>query len=663
MSINLLLFHARFYHLSKQISPKVIHKCLLTNYQIRLRSSSKSEEIIIPRKIPRGPTDILRALESTISRDPTAAHYKYHDDPYLTPKSNLSKRSLAMAQEAGKKAAHWVRKENVDLFQHREADPFIEKFAPPKIYTKDSEVTIDDLKYCVKVANISDTILVYTLLKEKSINIPPEIMQDILELLCFYNSEDPLSEEFIEERWFKQSSKGDKKQRKTWKDGAFAEEIFISVKEPTSETYSAIIRGMLKYYQVDRATQLFEEAKQKGFILNVETYNAILEAGTLLKENNDMRWSYIISILTEMNDKKLKPNLGTLNSILYCLKSMANKFSKEYALKVLSEFEGLGIQPSLATWTFVLQIFCRERGPISTILYDILNKIENEKHTMRDIRDVSFFVTAMAMCRFHLNDYGLAKRLDKHLHIGNNYDLIGDSYKESIYYRNFLILAVNSEPIHDFMENLYNQIVPNIYTPEMGVLEEIIKQVEISGAIEFLPKLWSDVVTFDCARKDTMLKLILDIMVHNEPENDPNLVEKFANIGSDIYEKLMNQNENRTNNIPVTGDMLGSIMLLLLRNNSFDKAWNLFMTLDKDHQIIIGVPKVEAISALIDACIEEKQASKSIMCIQYCADAGYDEIDKLAKNIQLKLTLDETHLDKLSKIIGQHVIISEAQKN
>lgn len=61
----------------------------------------KEEKIEIPLRIHRGPTDILRALESTIQRDPTAAHYKYHDDPFLLPMNNLAKRSYAMAQEAG----------------------------------------------------------------------------------------------------------------------------------------------------------------------------------------------------------------------------------------------------------------------------------------------------------------------------------------------------------------------------------------------------------------------------------------------------------------------------------------------------------------------------------------------------------------------------------
>lgn len=60
-------------------------------------------------------------------------------------------------------------------------------------------------------------------------------------------------------------------------------------------------------------------------------------------------------------------------------------------------------------------------------------QIENKYHEIRDLSDTNFFVSAMDVCRNHLNDVKLAKRIDNLLHFGNNYDLIGDSYKESIY--------------------------------------------------------------------------------------------------------------------------------------------------------------------------------------------------------------------------------------
>lgn len=84
--------------------------CIFLCFFFRLRTlnllgnnySTSAKKINIPKRIPRGPTDILQALASTVKSDPTAAHYKYHDDPYLIPMSNIGKRTFAMAQEAGK---------------------------------------------------------------------------------------------------------------------------------------------------------------------------------------------------------------------------------------------------------------------------------------------------------------------------------------------------------------------------------------------------------------------------------------------------------------------------------------------------------------------------------------------------------------------------------
>lgn len=68
----------------------------------------------------------MQALAAVTKTDPTAAHYKYHDDPYLIPLSNNNKRIYALAQESGRKAARWIRDEHPELFQHREAEPPIE---------------------------------------------------------------------------------------------------------------------------------------------------------------------------------------------------------------------------------------------------------------------------------------------------------------------------------------------------------------------------------------------------------------------------------------------------------------------------------------------------------------------------------------------------------
>lgn len=69
---------------------------------------------------------LLQALASTIKRDPTAPHYKFHDDPYLIPTSNKAKRVYALSQESGRKTAMWIKQQHPELFQHKVAEPPIQ---------------------------------------------------------------------------------------------------------------------------------------------------------------------------------------------------------------------------------------------------------------------------------------------------------------------------------------------------------------------------------------------------------------------------------------------------------------------------------------------------------------------------------------------------------
>lgn len=83
---------------------------------ISSESAGETQRIVIPKRINRGPTDILYTLSKTIGRDPTAVHYKYHDDPYLTPTSLYNRDQYALSKEAGKQTAKWIRKEHAHLF-------------------------------------------------------------------------------------------------------------------------------------------------------------------------------------------------------------------------------------------------------------------------------------------------------------------------------------------------------------------------------------------------------------------------------------------------------------------------------------------------------------------------------------------------------------------
>lgn len=118
---------------------------------------------------------------------------------------------------------------------------------------------------------------------------------------------------------------------------------------------------MAKYYQVDRAWQLFEEAQQKGILLAPGAFNSIISVANFLKESYEMRWSLTTDLLSIMHTAKIKPNLGTLNSVLELLSTSGiSRNTKDYVLRTLAEFKQLGIEPCLTSWYYVLITFCKE---------------------------------------------------------------------------------------------------------------------------------------------------------------------------------------------------------------------------------------------------------------------------------------------------------------
>lgn len=66
-----------------------------------------------------------------------------------------------------------------------------------------------------------------------------------------------------------------------------------------------------------------------------------------------------------------------------------------------------------------------------SIMQEILDDLENREITIQDPMDVNFFHLAMEKCRFHIRDKDIAHRLNQLLWHKNNYNFIGNSYKEA----------------------------------------------------------------------------------------------------------------------------------------------------------------------------------------------------------------------------------------
>uniref|UniRef100_T1PGU5 Small ribosomal subunit protein mS39 n=1 Tax=Musca domestica TaxID=7370 RepID=T1PGU5_MUSDO len=559
-----------------------------------------------------------------------------------------------MAQEAGRKAAKWIKEEHRNLFMHQEAQPPIEAFAPKMVFNEESEVTLETLEQLIKQSLIQDAVFVYNLMKTKGVEITAEAKQSMLELLSFYNHEEPMPEEFYEERWFKENTQGQQRQTKTWKDGDLAEQVFNEIEPKTPQAYAAIIRGMAKYYQADRAYALFQEALEKQLQLDTATYNSIINNVNFLKETPDQKWELCKDLLQQMKQQQLKPDLGTLNGLLECISSFGNyKMGRTCALQVLSEFKKLGVELSLGSYYYVLIIFCRERGPVSHVIVDILNEIQGKEFKIQHPKDTYFFATAMDVCRNHLHDRSLAKKVDKLLHVGNNYDLIGDTYKESIYYRHYFALLSQTSTIEEFLET-YDKLVPNVYIPEPGIMEEVLKMIELNGAYELMPRFWSDMVIFDHINRESLLLRTLKIMLNNKPDvtvkSQQQLPEQFAKVALDIYNKVV-ESEGRAKKLSFTGQMIGDILTILVRGGNWEKAVEVFNNIDKNQHRIPGTPSDACLMEFVEAAIVNKSPSQALQCLQYAVENHMDGLT-LAERINKGFTLNEVHIAKMKSLVG-----------
>ncbi|KAL1460616.1 hypothetical protein WDU94_012584 [Cyamophila willieti] len=481
----------------------------------------------------------------------------------------------------------------------------------------------------------------YQRLEKDNVEVGDELKQSLLELVCYYNCEDSLPEDLLEERWFTQSKHLVPKHN-MWKDNDFAETLFKSFPEPGAAQYASIIQGMLKYNQVERALSLFEEAKGKGLTLPVFVYNLVERALSLfeeakgkgltlpvfvynlvlgkvnfVKEGFEHRMQMIIDVLTEMNVARISPTVDTLNEILNQLSLMASfRDSKKMALKTLSEMRKFGVKPSLASYnhetvinplwgsqpqrvkpslasynicctysvetvskSFVgsepqrvkpslasynhlLYLFCRDRGPTSGILYSILDELESRVHSgetihVQDMRDNQFFSGAMEIARRHLSDVSCAYRIDKLLHIGHNYNFIGESTRESAYYRNFFFLVMSREPL----------------LAGEKLMMELIKTADLNGKIEFFPRLWSELNMLELWQQEDLLSYFVESLNRNLIAAPAELVPQLADVVWSVYSKVVEQNDmlrdgrSKVRSIEWTGVTLGHMMSVLLADS------------------------------------------------------------------------------------------------
>jgi pentatricopeptide repeat domain-containing protein 3 len=165
----------------------------------------RSTSFVYPQRLTRSPTAILQSLNSCVETDGNNPAYLYVDDPFFIPTSAYEKRQFALSKSSGKKAARWIIDRYSYAFFHDVAVPSIPSYFPRYSFDE-RELAEPDETTIFKLMNWNQILKAYeiyqTCLKD-NLSISDACKYALFDLLCIYNSENPVDLLPPEENWYR----------------------------------------------------------------------------------------------------------------------------------------------------------------------------------------------------------------------------------------------------------------------------------------------------------------------------------------------------------------------------------------------------------------------------------------------------------------------------
>ncbi|KAG1652563.1 Protein PTCD3, mitochondrial [Nymphon striatum] len=494
---------------------------------------------------------------------------------------------------------------------------------------------------------------------------------------------------------------------------SLAQQIFNAMENKTPRAYCALIKGLSKidiagtclakqwlvgrhpcfYSRYEEAYKLYKEAKEKGFKIDLEAYNALIPA--IVKKDGKF-WDIIVlmvilatndidqydplpairlwnsagskprrpctapygTILTEMKNEGVRPNIDTFNVLLEVINENKLTKSQSLSLSVIAEMKKLGIEPSLTSYYFILKEYYPNtyaKGPPLTIIYSIIDEIEDKHFTFKHPKDAMFFPKAMDVCANHLNDVDLACRIENLMNLGRNRDLLGPPVNLSIYYRLFFKVLCTDE-VEQLIE-YYDKLVPNTFVPDKYGYKEILEVLDVNMAYHYIGKIWTDIVTAVHERNEVVIETMLSIIA--KPMDNEQLVVQFSEIAKHIQEKvLLNDRRRNKKAIQLSGTMFNNLIHIHLNSARFEEAWHVFKNFQKLEHKVTGFISAACIKRFIEECNAKEDREKARILIRY----GLEEHPDEAEYLSLKAT-DHFEIDSAERQNVQNAVIKTIDTN
>uniref|UniRef100_A0A8C1KFT5 Small ribosomal subunit protein mS39 n=1 Tax=Cyprinus carpio TaxID=7962 RepID=A0A8C1KFT5_CYPCA len=590
------------------------------------------EEIVIPKKKTWYVLAVLQALASTVNRDPTASDYRFQDDPYLTPKTSSEFKLFSLSQESGRNAAKYFISTYPKYFQKDYAQPHIPCLMPETLEAQIEEVSEAALIERIQMRKVKAAVDLYDQLQQAGTPVSLDVTNQLLDLICFYGDCDP--EDVQDEPQTKKgrASKASDKLKAAWKENNNAERIFALLSEPNTHSYSALIRGMVKYGAYSKAFSTYTDLLNNQLKADVSTFNALITAAPEVKEKYNEKWELIVDLLKQMAEQKVKPNLLTLNAVLKALRRCGT-VGKSQAFPVISEMRALSIDPSLASYNHLLSIFYKPGQ--TDILQEVMNEVSGKSFTPQDPDDACDPVWHLSLQCLDTKDIEQAYRVHELLGVGENWRLLGNDFQQNIYHARFFSLLCMMENI-DVVLKWYRDLVPSVYYPSSNVMRDLLQALDTDNRLDLIPQIWKDLKQLGHGNRQTLVEELLTLMAREKQNQE----ETFAECALDI-KKMYDTGDRGKVMMSWTAGSLSDLVSVLLAAQRRQDAWEI-LKLFKTHN---RVPSEELLDKFLTCIKESGDVNQALELVQISAGFCLPGTPKLIQRVQQEFLLSDLHSD------------------
>uniref|UniRef100_A0A8C9VXI5 Small ribosomal subunit protein mS39 n=1 Tax=Scleropages formosus TaxID=113540 RepID=A0A8C9VXI5_SCLFO len=579
-------------------------------------------------------------------QDPTASHYRFQDDPYLTPRTASEFKLFSLSQESGRNAAKYIINTYPNFFLKDYAEPHIPCLMPESLQPKVTEVCEAGLRELIHLRKVRSAVDMYDRLLQAGTVVSLELTNNLLDLICFYGDQDPVQGDQAEPE---KTAEGDPAPRRkegrfrksdslhrTWRKDNNAERIFHLMPERNERSYGALIRGMVKYGAHSKAFDLYTDMQNNRMAADVHAFNALIAAAPEVRQKYSEKWDLIAEMLKQMNKLGVRPTLLTFNTVLKSL-LRCGPLSRALVLQVLGEMKALGIgecgplsslslhiciQGSLSSRTA-----CSVSGPFSCSqkMYVVLD-------TCADDTLLETHVLAVGCCS--LKDLGLAYRVHSLLNVGDNWKLLGNPSREGFYYGSLFNLVCMMENIGVVLQ-WYRDLVPSLFYPNSHTMRDLLQALDADNRLDLIPEIWKDVKQLGLATvSGDLAEEVLALMARDE--HSPEIQESFANCALAV-KAVYGHGEQSQATLDFTASALCNMATILLAAGRTDQAWEILQLFKANNR----VPSEKLLDEFLNSAKSGSNSEQAVTLVQMSSSFSLPATARLAQRVEQEFDLSE----------------------